>query len=171
MGGAEGLLQPADALADALGAGVIGTVGQPKREIAGAELFGYLDGVQDVGEGLLADPGGGIAERTELVLLVLKEVGVDGAGANAEAPLEFLDLGNVVDSVGQVPKDVEGERGGDAGEAVDLSRVAELLLDGGGGSGLDKLAEAGSGVGESPGGNLDLERVQRLNSQVEGSGF
>jgi hypothetical protein len=85
--------------------------------------------------------------------------------------LRALHLGHVVDAVGQIPEHVQSHRGRDAGEAVDLSGVGKLLLDGGGGGGLHKLAKAGAGVGESPGGNLDLERIQSLNCQVEGCGF
>jgi hypothetical protein len=72
----------------------------------------------------------GIAEGTELVLLVLKEVGIDGAGANAKAALQCLDLGDIADAVGQIPEHMKSERGSYAGEAVDLGRVSELFLDG-----------------------------------------
>ena len=68
-----------------------------------------------------------------------------------------LTSGTSLDAVGQIPKNVQGHRGRGAREAVDLGRVGELLLDGGGCGSLHKLAKAGAGVGESPGGNLDLE--------------
>jgi hypothetical protein len=93
MGGAQGFLKPADALAHALRAGIVGAVGQPEGDVARAERLGDLDGVENVIDGLLADLRGGIAERAELVLLVLKEVGIDGAGADAEARSSCLTRG------------------------------------------------------------------------------
>ena len=56
-----------------------------------------------------------------------------------------------------------------AGEAIHFGGVGEFLFQRGGGSGLHKLAEARAGVGESPGGNLNLERIQNLNCMVEES--
>ncbi len=78
----------------------------------------------------------------------------------------FFDGRHIRKAVGQVPEHVQGERGGDAGEAVDLGGVGEFFLDGGSGGGLHKLAEARAGVGESPGGNLDLKGVQSLCCQI-----
>ena len=139
--------------------------------LAGAERLGDLDGVQHVAQGLLADGRRWIAERAEFVLLILKEVGVDGAGADAEFALQGLDFGHVAEAVGQIPEHVQGHRGRDAGEAVDLGRVGEFFFDGGSGGGLHKLAKARAGVGESPGGNLDLERIQGLSGLFESCGF
>jgi hypothetical protein len=171
MSGAQGFFKPADALADALGAGIVGAIGQPDGKIAAAESLGNLDRIQNVVHGLLPDLRRGVAEGTVLVLLVLKEVGVDGAGMNAEAAFQLLDLGNVVDAVGQIPEHMQGEGGSDAGEAVDFGRVGELFLDRGGGGGLHELSKASAGVGESPGGNLNLERIQSLNCQIEVCGL
>ena len=90
VSGAQRLFKPADALADALRAGIIGAVGQPKRDVARAERLADLDGIEHVIERLLANGSGGIAQRAELVFLILKEIGIDGAGADAEAALELL---------------------------------------------------------------------------------
>ena len=171
VGGREGFLKPSDALADGLCAGIVGAVGDPEGDVAGAELFANLDGFEDVLESLGADLGRGIGERAELVLLVLKEVGIDGAGADSVAALEGLYFLDVGESVGQIPEDVEGHGGSDAGEAMDLGRVGKFLFDGGGGGGLGELAEARAGVCEAPGGNLDLEAVENLSGAVEPGGF
>ena len=56
-----------------------------------------------MGDGLLADFRGGIAEGTELVFLILKEVGIDGAGADAVLLFERFNLGDIGDAVGQIP--------------------------------------------------------------------
>ena len=149
--------KPADALTDTLRAGVVGPIRQPERKVATPEALGDLDGVKHVVRGLFANLSRRIAQGTELVLLILKEIGVDGSGANAEAALECLHFGHIGDAVGQVPEDMERKRRGRAGEAVDFCGVGELLLNGGGGGGLDKLAKARAGVGESPRRDLDLK--------------
>ncbi len=112
-----------------------------------------------------------IAERTEFVLLILKEVGIDGAGAYAVLFLQSLHLRHLRDAFGQIPQDVQSHSGRDSGEAVDLSSVGKLLLNGGSGGSLSKYAKASAGVGESPGGNLDLERIQSLHCPVENRRF
>jgi hypothetical protein len=81
-------------------------------------------------------------------------------------PLQILHLRNIRHAVGQIPKNVQRQRRRRAGEPVHLGRVGELLLDGGSGGGLHKLAKARAGVGESPGGNLDLEESRALNCQI-----
>ena len=47
--------------------------------------------------------------------------------------------------------------------AFTLAGVGELFFEAGGGGGLEKLAEARAGVGESPGGDFDAKVVQRLS--------
>ena len=111
---------------------------------------------------MLTNFRGGVAEGAELVFLILKEIGIDGAGADSVNLFEGLNLGDIADAVGEIPEDVQRECGGDTGEAIDLSCVGELFLDGGGGCCLHKLAEARAGVRKSPGGNLDLEAVKSL---------
>ena len=76
-----------------------------------------------------------------------------------------------MNAIGQIPQHVQSQRGRGAGEAIDLGGVGELLFDGGSGGGLRKLAEARAGVGEAPGGNFDLERVQHLCCQIKGCRF
>ena len=50
--------------------------------------------------------------------------------------------------------------------ALTCAGVGEFLFDGGGRGGLDELAEAGAGIGESPGWDLDAEFVQRAPNFV-----
>src|ERR1019366_4276694 len=157
VAGAKSLLKPANAAADALGAGIIRAVGKPQRYVARIEALADLDAVQDMVDGLLTDRRRGIAKRAEFVFLILKEVGVDGTGTNAVLRFELRYLRYVIETVGQIPKHVKSQRGSYTSEPVDLRSVSEFLLDGGSGGSLDKLSKAGAGVGESPGGNLNLE--------------
>ncbi len=54
----------------------------------------------------------------------------------------------------------EGRAG--SGDRVDLRGIAEFFFDIGGGGELNEFAEAGAGIGESPGRELDFEFVQRI---------
>ncbi len=74
--------------------------------------------------------GVGIAERSVLVNLVLKHVGVDGAGAHAVRGGQRPHFSHVANAVRQIPKHVQRDRRAHAGPAVHLARIAELLLDG-----------------------------------------
>jgi hypothetical protein len=56
---------------------------------------------------------------------------------------------------------MQGDGGTGSGEGVNLGRVTELFFEAGGGSGLDELTEAGTGIGETPRGNLDAKFIQR----------
>ena len=78
-----------------------------------------------------------------------------------------LDLSDVVDAVGQVPQNVQRDGGADAGPAMHLAGVAELLFDGGGRRRLKEFSEAGAGVGESPGRQFDTKNVERLRDGID----
>ncbi|MEM9883208.1 MAG: hypothetical protein AAF800_09860 [Planctomycetota bacterium] len=65
-----------------------------------------------------------------------------------------------VGGVVEVPEDVDGDGGAGAGEAVDQPGVVEFFVEGRGGGVLRELAEAGAGVGEASGGQLDGEAVE-----------
>ena len=108
VGAAQGVFKPADAFADALGAGVVGAVGEPEGEIAGAKFLRDFYRIENVGDGLLADFGRGVAEGTELVFLILKEVGVDGACVDSVNLFEVFDLRDIGEAVWEIPEDVEG---------------------------------------------------------------
>ena len=53
--GTERVLQPLDALAHGLRAGIVGAVGKPERDIARAETLGDLDGIENVLERVVAN--------------------------------------------------------------------------------------------------------------------
>jgi hypothetical protein len=102
-------------------------------------------------------------ERAQAVVVVLEQVGVDRPDEDAEVGGVRGELVVVVD---QVPRDVQRDPRGDAGERVDLRGVLELLERVAGDAGLAEDLEPGAGVAERPGGQLDGLRGQR----VEGAG-
>ena len=69
-----------------------------------------------------------IAQRTEFVLLVLKQIGIDRAGRDAIFALEAMHRFRIRHSIRQVPKDVQSKRWRDASQLVHLARVAEFLF-------------------------------------------
>src|SRR5262249_55221505 len=89
--------------------------------------------------------------------------GVDRARADAELLREFFDNGDVVQAVREIPLNVEGHGFAGSGEGVDLCGVAEFFFDASCGGGLNELPETSAGVGEAPGGKLDVEAVKDLS--------
>ena len=87
-------------------------------------------------------------------------------GAQSMLRGQRSDLGNIVGSAGKIPQYVQRERRAHACPAVDLPRVAEFLFDRDGRRRLQELAEARSGVGETPGRQFDAKGVQRLTEGI-----
>ncbi len=161
--GGVGLLQafgePAAAMAHVLRAGVIGAVGKPEGQIAAAQLLLDLHAIQNVIHGFLADGRIGIADGAVLVVLILKYVGIDGAGPESVFGSHGLYIGAIGGAVGKVPQHVERNRRADARQPMHLTGIGELVLSGRGRGGLEEFAEAGTRVGETPGRQFDMERV------------
>ena len=153
--------EPALALADIGGAGIVRSVGKPERHVAAAECARQADAVETMLHGALADLGLWIAERTELVVLILEQVRVDGADANTGGRRCRLHGCDIALAVRQIPQHVQRHRRTRTGQRVDLSRIRNLLRDGRRGGGLQVLPEAGAGVGEAPGRQFDGKRIQR----------
>ena len=93
-------------------------------------------------------PNFGPHDRT--YLLYPKDVGIDRAWPHVVALGELCDDPGTLDTAGQIPENVQRDCGTDSGQCVDLTGVAELLLDCDSGGGLDELAEACAGIGEAP---------------------
>ena len=160
---AQVFYEPGFAATNILGAGIVGAIGEPEGDVAAFDFSGDVDAVENVIERGFADLRIGISEGAEFVDLILKEIGVDGAGADAGFFCEGGDFGGVVV---EVPEDVERESRADTGDAIDLGGVSEFFFDGGGGGGLVELAEAGACIGETPGGEFDAEAVERVEDSV-----
>ena len=138
-------------------AGVVGAVGEPELEVARAGGVHDVDALQQVVDGLAAHAGVGVGDAAEPVVVVLEDVGVDGADGDAQVS-GVGGQGGVV--VHLVPGDVQGDGGGDAGVAVHLGGVGDLLPGVAGHPGLREHLEPGSGVAEGPGGKLDVLAAQ-----------
>src|SRR5580704_5215143 len=99
-----------------------------------------------------------MADAAQLVVVVLEDVGVDGADPDA---VRFGVAGQRLVILDLVPRDVHGHAGRDAGEPVNLRRVFGFLPWRAGNSRLREYLESRSGVPERPGGQLDLVLLQR----------
>ena len=77
MRGLQPFLEPSATLRDVRRAGIIRSVGEPQRDIAAAQMLRDRYAVPHVRDRMLPDVRIRVAERSELVDLILKEVGVD----------------------------------------------------------------------------------------------
>jgi hypothetical protein len=94
--------------------------------------------------------GVGIAERPELVDLILEEIRIDGARLDA---VLLSESGHGIDTgepVLEIPQHVQREGRADPGDLVDVSGIRELFFNRAGGRGLKKLPETRAGIGEAP---------------------
>ena len=157
VGLVQGLGQPVLPGRDRILAGVVGAVREPQLEVLAAGGVHDVHALEQVTQGLAADPGVRVADAAQLVVVVLEHVGVDGADADAVA-VRVAGQGRVV--VDLVPGDVHGHGGGDPGEAVHLRRVLGLLPRRAGHSRLAEYLEPRPRIPEGPGGQLDLLRAE-----------
>src|SRR5580693_4431034 len=102
-------------------------------------------------DGNFANRGIGIAERAVLILLVLKNVWIYCAGANAISARKLVHFADAFNSFGQVPQNVQRYARARSGNSVNLSSVTEFFFDGGSCRKLNEFSEARSSVGEAPG--------------------
>lgn len=168
----EGVGEAILATADVLLTGVVGAVGEPDLEVAGAGRVHDVDAGEVVIDRLLPDHQVGVRERAELVVVVLERVRVDRAQRDALRRGEVAQSGVVVDPV---PRNVQRHRRRESGELVDGRRVRDLLLDGARDSRSGEDLEAGAGVAEGPRGQLDrllLEPAEEIGERsVTGGSF
>ena len=153
---------PFNALANALRARVVRTIGQPHGDVARTKRLRDGHGLQQMIDCHPANRAVGIADGSELVLLALKEIGIDGAGADAGLGLQIQDSVRVAETFRQIPGHMQCEGRRDAGERVYMCGVGKLLLDGRRRFRLQELTEARAGIGKSPRGEFYPQRVERL---------
>src|ERR1039458_6597670 len=109
-----------------------------------------------------ADPGVRIADRPKFVFLSFKEVRIDRAGANAVLGFEVTNLAGVAQPTRQVPGNVQRQSWRASGECVHLRGIGEFLLDCGRCLGLQKFAEPSAGIGKTPGGQFNAQRIESV---------
>ena len=161
----ERLGQPVLAGADVVLAGVVGPVGEPQLEVARAGRVHDVDAVEQVAHRLPADARVRVADAPEHVVVVLERVRVDRPERHATRLRVAGEVGVVVDLV---PRDVERDRRGDAGEAMDLGGVGDLLVRVARHALLGEHLEARPGVAERPRRQLDPLRSQRRDDGLVG---
>ena len=162
----QGVGQAVLALPDGVLPRVVRAVCQPDLQGRRAGGPHDVDALQVVGDRLGADPFVGVAQGPQLVVLVLEDVGVDGPDGDALV-LGVAAQGVVV--VRPVPRDVQGDARRDAGEAVDLGDVVDLLVGVAGHARGGEDPETSAGVAEGPAGQLDglgLQQAAGLGAQV-----
>jgi hypothetical protein len=151
--------EPLLALPDIRGAGIVGPVGEPQRDIATAQAASDFNAVLYVFEGVSPDGGVRIAEGAVLILLILKEVRVDGTGFHTKTLGQLLNLIGAVYSGRKIPQNVQGDGGTNSGEEVHLTGVTEFLLCSCSRAGLNKLSKASAGIGEAPRRDFDAKAI------------
>ena len=125
------LFKPANAFANALRARIIRSIRHPQRDVARSQRLADLNAIEYVLESALANVRIGIAQRSKLVFLVLKEVGINRARAHAVVALQFAHRAHIRQPVGQIPQHMQRQRRRHAGEPVHFGCIGKLLFDGG----------------------------------------
>src|ERR1700732_888118 len=126
MRSAQRGFEPLLALPDIRGARRVGSVGEPQRDIATAQAARDFNTVLHVFESAFPDGRVRIAEGTVLILLILKEVRVDGTGLHSETLGELPNLIGAVYSGRKIPQNVQGDGGTNSGEEVHLTGITEF---------------------------------------------
>ena len=100
------------------------TVGEPERDVLATRLLANLDTFQNVIERGLANFRVGIAQRPILVNLVLENIGVDRAEANAGLRRRGHHRRRALEPLRKIPKDVRCHTGTAARVMMHLPRIA-----------------------------------------------
>src|ERR1700722_13997692 len=108
-----------------------------------------------------------IAYRPKLVLLVLKQVGVDRSRAHSIFCYKAFHFWRIVHASRQVPKNMERHARCGAGQGSYLRCVRKFLFECSGRACLQKLAEPRARVCKSPGRYLDNKLVHAIQDPLE----
>ena len=166
--GGECLGEPILAGADVVLARVVRPVREPQLEVPRAGRVHDVDAGEEVVQRLAAHARIRVAHAAEHVVVVLEDVRVDRAQADAEVGRVTRQVGVVVDAI---PRDVERDARRDPGEAVDLCRVGDLLVRVARDALLGEDLEAGPGVAEGPRRELDPLGSQRRDDGLVSDGL
>src|SRR6185437_2614818 len=149
-------LEPAHPLSHVLCSWVVRSVCKPRRDIPRAKCIRYRDALDDVIECHSANLRIRIPHGPIFVFLVLKDIGIYRTRRYAILRGERLDLTNLFQPLRKIPLHMQRHRGTSASELVDLSSIAELILNCGCCSGLQELTEPSACICKSPGRQLHL---------------
>jgi hypothetical protein len=120
-------LEPVLALANVGRSRIIRTIREPERHVTASEPLRDGRALAAVIQGPGTHDGIGVPERAELVVLVLKQIRVDGARHHAGSGGEGRDLGCVFESARKIPLHVQGYRRTDARDRVHVSGITEFF--------------------------------------------
>ena len=159
----EGVDQSPPACPEVVLAGVVRAIGQPDLDDVGPGLPGDVAAGDDLVDRLASDGCVGMAQRPELVVLVLERVRVDAADPDPSLRRERRERPEVLDLV---PRDVQRDGLRDPRVAGDRGRILDLLEHVPRDAGLRKHAEPRPGVDEPPRRDLDGQIRRRPADSV-----
>src|SRR5436309_2958192 len=122
-------------------------------------------------KGLLPDHFRGIAEGAKFVLLILKQVRINGPDSYVVARRGRRDSIGVLCAAREVPQYVNRNGWRGPGERVDQPGIAELLLNRRCGRWLQVLAEPCPCIGKSPRWQFDPEVIESFEDILGGGGI
>src|SRR5271154_1172135 len=124
MSDSKVLFKPLAPLASVGSTRIIGAIGEPKRYIATADRTRDRDAIKHMVQRRLADLSVGIAERTEFVNLILKNIRIYRSRAHAKflgCTANFVGAGN---AILEIPEHMECDGGARSRQRVDFSCIA-----------------------------------------------
>src|SRR5215471_13287385 len=113
--GLQVVFEPSLSPADVGSTWIVRSVCEPKRDVPAVKTHANRDAVLHMPHSTLANFLVRIAERTVLVFLVLKKVGIDGTRLYVISAGIRFDLAGVLHTLGTVPKNVQCHAGADSG--------------------------------------------------------
>src|ERR1700730_1232258 len=116
--------------------------------MAAAQPPSDFDAVLGVLQGTLAHCLVRVAERSVLIFLILKKVGINRSRQDSIAFRKFLDVVRTSNPIGAVPQHMQRYRWAHTRELVDLTCIAEFFLGGRGCSRLNEFSEARASIGK-----------------------
>src|SRR5690242_10699132 len=95
--------EPFLALPDVRSSGIIRTVREPKRYVPALQALRDFNAVFRMLQGATAHAIIGVSERSVLIFLILKKIGIDGTRPNSVAGSETPDFIGAVHAFGAIP--------------------------------------------------------------------
>ena len=139
---------------------IIRSIGKPKGDVPALQAPRNLDAVFGMPQSAFANRFLGICEGSVLVFLILKQVGIYGAGGDAIAAGESLDLFGALCAVRTVPQDMQCDSRAHTGEQMYLTCVTELLLRSGCRRRLNEFSKTSARIRKAPRWKLNAECLQ-----------